>query len=81
MRRIQSTARPEVVVFRVTAPNGCTVFYELNADALVVTPAGSSFRARVDYEVELVIVPPFLDMKRIRQRFLRELRNAESANI
>lgn len=58
------------LIYRIAALNGCTVLYEIGAYALVLTPEGECFRARVGDggEVDLTIVPPSVDLESIAAR-------------
>jgi hypothetical protein len=53
----------------VEALNGCRVFYEVGAHALVVSPEGEWFRVSVGgQEVSLTLLPPMVDLESIAAR-------------
>lgn len=59
---------PRLLV-RIGALNGCTVYYDVGAFALVVAPGGDRFRVRVDgAEVSLTFIPPVVDLDFIAAR-------------
>jgi hypothetical protein len=57
------------LVVAIRADDGCRVFYEVGAYALVISPEGEHFRVRVGGgEVSLAFLPPVVDLEFIAAR-------------